>query len=184
MSTKSRQAHWAGRIIKKNVNGEVALFLWKGSDLFAEMYGSNGEYAAQYSYSDTDQLHAFIAPGGIVYYAHTDGTGNVIALSKDDAGTPDRTYRYDEWGRLTGGADNASFENRDRARWKGALMIAPEIGFGGFFYMRNRWYEPYTGRFLSEDPLGLMAGVNPYIYGDANPINGSDASGLVNDSCS
>ncbi|CAN5761998.1 hypothetical protein BH23GEM7_BH23GEM7_28940 [soil metagenome] len=28
-------------------------------------------------------------------------------------------------------------------------------------YLRNRWYEPGTGRFVSEDPLGLSGGSIP-----------------------
>jgi hypothetical protein len=44
--------------------------------------------------------------------------------------------------------------------------------------MRARWCEPKSGRFLSEDPKGLGGGINPYQYAAADPINGSDPSGL------
>lgn len=54
------------------------------------------------------------------------------------------------------------------------------MGDGGveLYYMRNRWYEPRTGRFLSEDPIGLEGGINLYAFGAADPINRRDASGL------
>lgn len=27
------------------------------------------------------------------------------------------------------------------------------------YYMRNRWYDPVAGRFLSEDPIGQAGGI-------------------------
>jgi hypothetical protein len=45
-------------------------------------------------------------------------------------------------------------------------------------YMRNRWYEPRTGRFISEDPIGLAGGVNPLVFAGNDPVNGRDPTGL------
>jgi uncharacterized protein RhaS with RHS repeats len=45
------------------------------------------------------------------------------------------------------------------------------------YYMRARWYEPRTGRFLSEDPVGLEGGINPYVYAGNDPINAADPTG-------
>jgi uncharacterized protein RhaS with RHS repeats len=44
--------------------------------------------------------------------------------------------------------------------------------------MRNRWYDPQTGRFLSQDPNGLAGGVNLYAYAGNNPASFSDPFGL------
>ncbi len=41
---------------------------------------------------------------------------------------------------------------------------------------RARWYDPNTGRFLSEDPAG--DGPNPYRYSGNDPINFRDPTGL------
>ena len=38
-------------------------------------------------------------------------------------------------------------------------------------------YDPDIGRFISEDPLGLGAGINQYAFGGADPINAFDPSG-------
>ena len=45
-------------------------------------------------------------------------------------------------------------------------------------YMRARWYEPQSGRFLSEDPIGLAGGINPYVYAGNDPVNATDPGGL------
>jgi RHS repeat-associated protein len=100
--------------------------------------------------------------------------GNVIALT-DSARSVKRDYDFDAWGGLRGGTDYKPFNNTDRARFKGALWLGPQVDV---IYMRARWYEPKTGRFLSEDPLGLEGGINVYAYGANDPINRSDPTGL------
>jgi len=67
---------------------------------------------------------------------------------------------------------------------------------GGFYYMRNRYYDPEKGRFISEDPIGFAGGmVELQDYGDAvgkvlksanlyhytfnNPVNFIDPFGLL-----
>ena len=49
---------------------------------------------------------------------------------------------------------------------------------GGFTYLRNRWYDPQSGRFLTQDPIGLAGGVNLYAYAGNNPVSFSDPFGL------
>jgi RHS repeat-associated protein len=45
-------------------------------------------------------------------------------------------------------------------------------------YNRARWYDPYSGRWLSEDPWGLAAGdTNLYRYAGNSPTNATDPSG-------
>jgi RHS repeat-associated protein len=51
----------------------------------------------------------------------------------------------------------------------------------GLYYLRARYYNPLTGRFLSRDPEDGEQ-VNPktlhkYLYADGDPINAFDASG-------
>ena len=69
-------------------------------------------------------------------------------------------------------------------------MAASSTGFtgastpnatGGMVYLRNRWYDPTTGRFLTQDPIGLAGGVNLYAYAGNDPISFSDPFGLAPD---
>jgi RHS repeat-associated protein len=48
----------------------------------------------------------------------------------------------------------------------------------GIDYYRARYYNPTTGRFLSEDPLGFLAGPNFYAYAADDPIDFVDPSGM------
>src|SRR5262249_22695743 len=49
----------------------------------------------------------------------------------------------------------------------------------GLQFNRARYYDPKTGRWISEDPSGLAAGdSNLYRYVDNGPTNATDPSGL------
>ncbi len=47
----------------------------------------------------------------------------------------------------------------------------------GTMYRRARYYDPQTGRFTQEDPIGLAGGLNLYGYAAGDPANLSDPSG-------
>jgi RHS repeat-associated protein len=49
----------------------------------------------------------------------------------------------------------------------------------GLMYRRNRYYDPATGRFTQEDPIGLAGGLNQYGYANGDPVNFSDPFGLM-----
>ncbi|MCG8470039.1 MAG: lipid II-degrading bacteriocin, partial [Gemmatimonadetes bacterium] len=49
----------------------------------------------------------------------------------------------------------------------------------GTHYRRNRYYDPNTGQFTQEDPIGLAGGLNLYGFAGGDPINFSDPFGLM-----
>ena len=49
---------------------------------------------------------------------------------------------------------------------------------GGLVYMRNRWYDPNTGQFTQQDPIGFAGGINLYAYAGNDPVTYSDPYGL------
>jgi RHS repeat-associated protein len=48
----------------------------------------------------------------------------------------------------------------------------------GLLYVRNRYYDPEMGRFISIDPQGYGDGPNPYAFAGNDPVNKSDPLGL------
>jgi len=61
--------------------------------------------------------------------------------------------------------------------WWGSL-VADQKDATGLLYRRNRMYDPQTGRFTQEDPIGLAGGLNLYGYAGGDPINNHDPFGL------
>jgi RHS repeat-associated protein len=79
-------------------------------------------------------------------------------------------YEYNPWGVATVIAEGVPQPLRYAAREWDATV--------GLYQVRARWYDPHTGRFVSEDPIGLAGGINGYVYAANNPINATDPYGL------
>jgi RHS repeat-associated protein len=159
-----------GQLIRKDVNGSArSHFVWDQGNLLVELDGAGTAKRLEYSYNGTDTPHAIMSANA-TYYAHQDGFGNVIGLT-DSTVNVRSLFDYDAWGQNLGD----SGDTLNRARFKGALWLGSEQDI---YFMRARWYEPKTGRFLSEDPIGLEGGLNQYAYAGNDPINSSDALGL------
>ena len=77
---------------------------------------------------------------------------------------------FDAWGGIRGGPQSGA----PRGRYCAQLGHVQDDELG-LIYMRARFYEPGTGRFVSEDPS--KNGTNCYVYGDCNPIGKGDRSG-------
>jgi RHS repeat-associated protein len=61
--------------------------------------------------------------------------------------------------------------------WMGSLL-EEKSDQGGTQYSRARPYDPNTGRFTQEDPIGLGGGLNAYGFANGDPISYSDPFGL------
>jgi RHS repeat-associated protein len=126
-----------------------------------------GRFAQQFS--ATAQNLALVA----------DHQGSALAAIKAD-GTQETNalyYSRSPFGsRETGTGTGGSGSTNAGTGFSGAS--SPNAGGGGFVYLRNRWYDPKTGRFLTQDPIGLAGGVNLYSYAGNNPVAYSDPFGL------
>lgn len=61
--------------------------------------------------------------------------------------------------------------------WSGSLIEGSRDA-SGLLYKRNRYYDPASGRFTSQDPLGLGGGLNVYGFAGGDPVNQDDPFGL------
>jgi RHS repeat-associated protein len=62
--------------------------------------------------------------------------------------------------------------------WQGTLPTEKRDA-SGLLYRRNRYYDPGTGRFTQEDPIGLAGGVNVYGFAAGDPVSYADPYGLA-----
>jgi RHS repeat-associated protein len=56
--------------------------------------------------------------------------------------------------------------------------MADKADASGQLFRRNRYYDPASGRFTQEDPIGLAGGLNAYGFAGGDPVNFSDPFGL------
>jgi RHS repeat-associated protein len=134
------------------VNGAVARSYTYGLDRISENQLVNGAWAAS-------------------FYG-VDGMDSVRQLT-NSSGTPTDTYEYDAFGNMvskTGPSENTYTPNNYLYRGE---QYDPDLGL---YYLRARYYNPVTGRFLSADPLA-SDGQRRYQYAGADPVNGTDPSG-------
>jgi len=111
------------------------------------------------------------------YYYLTDHLGSVLALT-DGNGAIVESYRYDAWGRVLGVYDASGSQIDESAVGNRILWQGREYSWKtGLYYFRSRWYDPVTGRWLSNDPIGISGGLNQYVFCADNPVNFTDPYG-------
>ncbi|MGK5059464.1 glycohydrolase toxin TNT-related protein [Janthinobacterium sp. LB2P49] len=104
----------------------------------------------------------------ITHY-HCDHLGTPRELT-DAQGNLVWSGRYKAWGRLL----HVEGEIEQPLRFQGQY----EDGETGLFYNRYRYYDPEPGRYLTQDPIGLLGGINSYLY-SPSPTMTADPLGLV-----
>jgi len=122
------------------------------------------------------KLLARIDSDGSELYYHTDHISNVVALTDETEIITDR-YAYTPFGVPAGieGATSNPFT------YVGGLGVMAEAD--GLYFMRARFYDPDSGRFLSKDPIEgrieVPSTLNLYTYSVGNPVVKIDPSGKV-----
>jgi len=155
-----------GERVKKAVGATVTTSYLDGPDVVLEKTGTTLTF-----YLHGPGIDDLIARrvGATWTYAHPDGLGSVVALT-DAAGTVVKSYAYEPFGsvRKTTGTTANSWTFTGR-------QADPE---SSLLFLRNRSYDPRTGTFLQQDPIGVAGGVNLYAYVRNNPLNLVDPFGL------
>jgi RHS repeat-associated protein len=154
------------RRISKTINGETTTFHYDGLDGVREN-GAAGEASYLRTLAIDEALSRSDATGTSSYLA--DILGSTVALT-DPSGTPSTEYTYEPFGRtsVSGLPSSNPFQFTGR-----------ENDGTGVYYYRARYYSPGIARFLQEDPVGLAAGPNVYLYVGGNPVRFKDPLGLI-----
>lgn len=144
-----------------------------GSSRF--IYGSHSELLAENksgiwsSYVWLNGELVGVVRNNQLYYVHSDQVSRPEAVTNSAKSVVWR-------------ANNTPFNRGIKADTFGGLSL----GFPGQYWDAEsglwhngfRSYEPTLGRYLQADPLGLAAGLNPYVYVGNNPLSFVDSLGL------
>jgi RHS repeat-associated protein len=106
--------------------------------------------------------------GTVRWYLY-DGLGSVLG-EVDPSGNVTATRKYDVYGSVRASTGVST----SRQKFVGGLGH-PSDDETGLIYMRARYCDPVTGKFVSQDPAKL--GKNWFTYTGNNPANGYDFTG-------
>ncbi len=152
-----------GLRVSKAVNGETTTHILDGANVVADIQGT--------SISKYNRGRGLISieQGADKGYYVFNGHGDITSIV-DGSGTKSKGYCFSAYG-----------ENMLET---GSGQFANPFGYAGEYtdeetgniYLRARYYDPSTGRFLSEDPI--KDGDNWYTYAGNNPVLYIDPWGL------
>jgi RHS repeat-associated protein len=127
-----------------------------------------GAVTRQYTYGlDRISENQFVGGAWTPSFYGVDGGGSVRQLT-NSSGTVTDTYEYDAFGNKV----NSTGTTPNNYLYRGEQYDTDL----SLYYLRARYYNPVTGRFLNVDPLAGR-GQRRYEYAGANPVDGSDPSG-------
>ncbi len=157
-------------------------FVYDGDNVVLDFYKPvSGGYGLEHRYLFGPAVDQVLAQENVtlstankdrVYWLLSDNLGSTRDLVAND-GTlvAGGHFRYSAFGTVLDGDFHATRYLYTGREYDAATELQ---------YNRNRWYDSYTGRWLSEDPIGFAGGdSNLYRYVGNSPTNYRDPSGLV-----
>ena len=158
-----------GRRIYKSSSSGTSVYAYDGDNLIEET-NATGAVVARYEQGlNIDEPLAMLRSATTSYY-QADGLGSVTSLT-NTAGASAQTYTYDSFGNIL--ATTGSLTNAFRYTGR---EFDPETSL---YYYRARYYDPQSGKFVSEDPLKFFGGdANLYRYVWNHPTSLRDPRGL------
>ena len=169
-SQPSQQTHYRydplGRRTSKTDNFGTTTYLWAGDQMVRE---SRGASIKTYVYEPATFLPVAMLQDDETYHYHVDQLGTPKELTNEQ-GKIVWQASYQAYGntaiRAEEGIDNP-------LRFQGQYFDKES----GLHYNRHRYYHPDTGQFTTQDPIGLLGGINNYQYAP-NPTGWVDPYGL------
>ena len=150
----------------------VVTFLWDGNSLAQEIDTARGK-------------RVFVHGVGSLVPILQQEQGEVLTYVNDHLGTPkellDASGRvvwsaaHSAWGKVVDVADGEG--KRPRFETPFRLLGQYHDDETGLCYVRYRYFDPETARWLSPDPLGIIGGTNLFAF-DGSPTHDVDPLGL------
>jgi RHS repeat-associated protein len=152
------------RRTSKTIGGAATTFLYDGQNAVQEVQGATTTTLLT-GFGIDERFARDDAAYGRTYFL-ADALGSTVGLM-DASQVLRQSYAYEPFGENQPmGASANSYKYTGR-----------EDDGTGLYYYRARYYSPSLKRFISEDPVGLAAGLNSYAYVFQNPILYRDPSG-------
>ena len=115
---------------------------------------------------------------GKSYYYEKDYLGSIIAI-RDDNADKKVGYKYNAFGNVVDIEGDLNLANKNPFRFRSYYYDVET----GFYYLKNRYYDPNVGRFISTDSIEYIKcyeGIefcNLYRFCNNSPINYTDYTG-------
>ncbi len=160
------------RVIKTDAGGEVR-YSYDGDSVLTQS-DNGGTTIAKYDYGSDRLLSLNHSIEGRQFYLF-DALGSTVNLT-NDSGSIQVRYQYDAWGH---------YRSQTGSSWNRFAFTGHEKDEeSGLYYFKARYYDPDTGRFLSQDSYLGEAGTPPslhrYLYAYSNPGVYVDLLGYAN----
>jgi len=158
-----------GRRIYKSSPAGSTTYVYDGDNAVEELTGSTGTLGERYTFGPGTDEPLVGQRQLLIFYYEADGLGSVTSLTTP-TGSVAATYTYDSFGFMTASTGSATNWYRYTARQFDSDTA--------LYYYRARYYDPTSGRFRNEDPLGFGGGdTNLYRYVRNNSPNSTDPQG-------
>ena len=153
-----------GRRIERTVNGTTTTYLYDSNQAIGEVRA--GQTTSLLTGLSIDEAIARYASTGRLTQL-TDQLGSVIRQI-DASGAAQSSNAYSPYGEATTTGDDQGNSTEYTAR---------ENDETGLYFYRARYFDPVLKRWISEDPIGSVGGINLYEYVGGNPLIYVDPEG-------
>ena len=165
LTTKYKYDALGRRIQKKDDTGTID-FIWDGDVLVTEQRSNSKKI---YIHEPNTFRPVAQIQNANIYHYHLDHIGTPQEIT-DQQGNLVWQANYSAYGKVI---SRKVAQIQNNLRFQGQYYDEESE----LHYNRHRYFDPHTGRYIHQDPIGLLGGKNAYSY-CKNPTSYTDALGL------